>query len=264
MTGTPASARAGATTRQRQELVALLVLGAAGAALTLLALRQDWARATTVVQRPLPATVVVLTGQDLVPAVAALAVAVLASLAAVLATRRLLRRITGLIVTGLGAGIALLTAGRVSAADVLAAAQRGAGPAAGPGAGTAPGSVTAGGGIASGGSGGATGPLAGFPAHVLLAGAGWRGLAVGGALAVAAAGIMIALRANRLPVMPGRYDRPGRRAGEAGPARGAARVGTDAGSAGSARDAQTADAASMWESLSAGHDPTAGAGRPGD
>jgi hypothetical protein len=264
MTGAPASARAGATTRQRQELVALLVLGAAGAALTLLALRQDWARATTVVQRPLPATVVVLTGQDLVPAAAALAVAALASLAAVLATRRLLRRITGLIVTGLGAGIALLAAGRVSAAEVLAAAQRSAGPAAGPGAGNAPGSVTAGGGIGSGGSGGATGPLAGFPAHVLLAGAGWRGLAVGGALAVAVVGIMIALRANRLPVMSGRYDRPGRQGGEAGPVRGpAAGPGGAVARSGSARDPAAADAASMWESLSAGHDPTSGPGRGG-
>lgn len=266
MAGTPTIARAGASARPRRELATLLLLGGAGAGLVLLALRQEWARVATVAPRPLPATVLALTGQDLLPAAAALAVAVLASLAAVLATRRLLRRITGLIVAGLGAGIALLATGRVSAADVIAAAQRSAGPAGGSGAGAAPGSVTSGGGL-GGAAGAGGGPLTGFPTHVLLTGGSWRGLVLGGALAIVAAGIMIALRANRLPGMSGRYDRPARLADEVGPGRDAAVGDAAAAAAGSgadpARQPGTADAASMWESLSAGQDPTSGSGQVG-
>jgi len=249
--------------RQRRELALLLLLGAAGASLVLLALRQEWATVTTVAQRPLPSTEMVLTGQDLTPAAAAVAVAALASLAAVLATRRLARRITGLISALLGAGIAALAVGRISAAQVLAAAQRDVGPAVGSGAGTAAGSVTAG---STGGSGGS---LAGFPTHVLLAGGGWRGLVIGGALAIVAAGIGVAVRANRLPVMSGRYDRP-----PGGPAASRTAAATRSGGAaraadlspgtaavaqttGSARHSAATDPASMWESLSAGEDPTA-------
>jgi uncharacterized membrane protein (TIGR02234 family) len=252
--GAGASARAstGAGSRRR-ELAALLLTGAAGSGLVLLALRQEWARVTTLAPRPLPTTVVVLTGQNLVPAAAALAVAALASLAAVLATRRLPRRITGLISAGLGAWIAVLVAGRISAAGVLAAA-RGAGPpAGGSGAGTAAGSVTAGG---AGGAGGTGRPLTGFPAHVLLTATGWRGVVLAGALAVVAAGLVIMLRADRLPVMSGRYDRPVRAAGTD-------RVTARTTAAGSARTRPPGDTASMWDALSAGGDPTAAPGRDG-
>lgn len=233
----------------------LLVTGAAGAGLVLLALRQDWARVTVAVPRPLPASTVALTGQDLVPAAAALAVAALASLAAVLATRRLLRRVTGLITAGLGIGITLLAAGRLTAADVLAAAQAGTAPATGSGAGTAAGSVTAGSTAGGDGTGGA---LTGFPAHAVLAATGWRGLMISAALVIIAAGFLVALRASRLPVMSSRYDRsPGR-------ASSARRRGAGPDSArgtGRARSARPATAATMWESLTAGDDPTAGPGR---
>jgi uncharacterized membrane protein (TIGR02234 family) len=241
-----------ATARQRRELAAALLLGAAGASLVLLALRQHWASVTTVVPRPLPSTEMALTGQDLTPAAAALAVAALASLAAVLATRRLARRITGLLSVLLGAGIALLAAARISVADVLAAAQRASGPAAGSGAGTAAGSVTAGQASGSGGS------LAGFPAHVLLASSSWRGLMIGGALAIAVAGIWVAVRADRLPVMSGRYDRPASGRNQARDA--GADLAAVARSTGSARRAPTCDPSTMWESLSAGEDPTSGPG----
>ncbi len=82
----------------------------AGAGLVLLALRQGWGTVTSAAPRPLPAGSVAVTGEQLVPAADALAVAAIASLAAVLATRRLRRRITGIVLAGLGAGIAV-TAG---------------------------------------------------------------------------------------------------------------------------------------------------------
>ena len=116
--------------RPRRELAGLLLGGAAGAGVVLLASRQGLARVIVRPPRPLPATVTELSAQDLRPAIAALAVAALASLAAVLATRGLLRRLTGLITVALGAGIALLAAGKVTAGAALAAAGRsGASPA---------------------------------------------------------------------------------------------------------------------------------------
>ena len=238
----------------------------------LLASRQGLARVIVRPPRPLPATVTELSAQDLRPAIAALAVAALASLAAVLATRGLLRRLTGLITIALGAGIALLAAESVTAAAARAAAGRsGASPAGGSGAGTAAGSVTAG-----TGSGGSVGSLAGFGSHVELGGAAWRALMVAGAALIVVAGLIAAVRARRLPAMSGRYERPsGPAAATAGPAarrRARSRPAPVAplaptaplqsrwsrrprrpGPAGRARPAP----ASMWESLSAGTDPTA-------
>lgn len=225
--------------RPRHELAVLLLCGAAGAGLVLLATRQDLARVIVRAPRPLPATVTLLSAQDLRPAIGALAVAALASLAAVLATRRLARRLTGLVTAALGAGVAVLAAGRVTAAAAVTAAGRGGVSAAGgSGAGTAAGSVTAG-----TGAGGAASSLVGFPARVVLEGGGWRALMIAGAALIIAAGIVILMRAEHLPVMSGRYDRPA----------GAVRVASQAGASRS-RPARE----SLWESLSAGADPTAG------
>ena len=69
----------------------MLLLGAAGAGLVLLVMRQGWARVETAAPRPLPASIVTVSGQALLPAASALALAALAGLAAVLATRRMLR-----------------------------------------------------------------------------------------------------------------------------------------------------------------------------
>ena len=149
-----------------RELAGLLLGGAAGAGVVLLASRQGLARVIVRPPRPLPATVTVLSGQDLRPAIAALAVAALASLAAVLATRGLLRRLTGLVTIALGAGIGAARGREGHDGAALAAAGRsGASPASGAGAGTAAGSVTAG-----TGSGGTVGSLAGFGSHVVLGG----------------------------------------------------------------------------------------------
>jgi uncharacterized membrane protein (TIGR02234 family) len=227
-----------ARSQPRRELALLLLLGAAGAGLALLATRQGWARVETAAPRPLPASVTTVTGQALVPAAGALALAALAGLAAVLATRRTLRRAAAVLVAGLGAGLALAVSAGISATDVLAAASAGAGAAAGSGVG----STTAGNtGPAAAGSGGS--PLSGFPGHVVFVSFPWRGVAVAGALAVVAAGALAAWRAERLPVMSSRFDPPVRPAGPepAVPAAGRSRQG---------------DSAAMWESLSRGEDPT--------
>lgn len=221
-----------------RNLAAILVGGAAGAGVVVLATRQELARVVVHAPRPLPDSVTTITAQNLRPAIAALAVAALASLAAVIATRGVLRRLTGLVTIALGAGVAVSALGNVSAAAARAAAGRaGSAPASGGAAGTAAGSVTAG----NGGST-AVGSIAGFPAHVVLGGAGWRVLMIAGAVLILAAGFAVVILAGRLPVMSGRYER---RAASA--ARGRQEQ------AGRPRVA----AASMWESLSAGGDPTA-------
>ncbi len=221
----------------RRNLAAILLGGAAGAGIVLLATRQELARVVVRAPRPLPDSITTVSAQDLRPAVAALAVAALASLAAVLATRGWLRRLTGLITITLGVGTAMAAIGGVTAADALAAAGRaGASPATGGGAGTAAGSVTAGTGGAA-----ASGSIAGFPVHVVLGGIGWRVLIMAGAVLIVAAGVAVLVLARKLPVMSGRYER---RTSSAARAR--------QGQPGRPR----APATNMWESLSAGGDPT--------
>jgi hypothetical protein len=74
----------------------------------------------------------------------------------------------------------------------------------------------------------------------------WRPIAFAGALAVVAAGVLAAWRAERLPVMSSRFDPPSRPADseQAEPA-------VPAGGRG-----YQGDSATMWESLSRGEDPT--------
>ncbi len=239
---------AGVSARQarregRRELALLLLLGAAGAGVVLLATRQGWAHVETAAPRPLPESVTTETGQALVPAAGALALAALAGLAAVLATRRTLRRIAGVVLAGLGAGMAVTVSAGISAADVLAAASASTAAQAGSGvvAGTDVGSTT-GGGAGQGGPAGA--PVSGLPGHVVFAAFPWRGVAFAGALAVIAAGILVTWRAARLPVMSSRFDPPAPQAGPAPavPAAGQAQAGRDS--------------AALWESLSRGEDPT--------
>src|SRR5258708_38303036 len=106
----------------RRELALLLLCGAAGAGLVLLGTSQQVARVVVTAPHPLPVTITPLSGQTLLPAAGALAIAALASLAAVLATRGLPRRITGLITAALGVGVAVTAAASLKVADVLAAA----------------------------------------------------------------------------------------------------------------------------------------------
>ena len=155
----------------RRDLTMLMLLGAAGAGLVVLSARQTWAHIVTAAPKPLPASVIAVSGQALLPAAAALAVAALACLAAVLATRRLLRRIAGIVLAGLGVGIAVAVSAGISAADVVAAASTGS-QAGGPGAGLTPGSAA--GSTTAGTSGAAGTPLSGFPGHVVFVSFPWR------------------------------------------------------------------------------------------
>jgi uncharacterized membrane protein (TIGR02234 family) len=230
----------------RRELLLVLLTGAAGAGLVLLAMRHGWAHVSTAAPKPLPSSVATLTGQDLVPAASALAVAALAGLAAILATRRMLRRITGIVLVAFGIGIAAALSASISAADMLAAAAGSTGPAAGADAGAAAGSVTSGGGT----QGAAGTPVAGFPGHATLTALPWRGVAFAGALLVIAAGILATWQAERMPVMSSRYDSPAGPATSEAPDRVVAPAPAGPGTPGT-------DSATIWESLSRGEDPTA-------
>lgn len=239
----------------RQELTLLLLLGAVGAGLALLASRQGWAQVHTAAPRPLPPGVITISGQALVPATGALAVAALAGLAAVLATRRLLRRVAGVVLAGFGAGIIAAVSVGISPAAVLAAAAASGSSGAGTG-GASVGSTTGGGGAGAGSA-----PLSGFPAHVVFASFPWRALAVIGGIAVIVAGALVTWRARRLPVMSARFDRPGRAGhGQPDPAAEPSALPSDG-----AQDAAggRADSATMWEALSRGEDPTSANVRTG-
>jgi len=230
----------------RREFVVLLAAGAVGAGLVLLSVRQGWATVTTAAPKPLPASVVTDSGASLLPYADALAVAALACLAAVIATRRWLRRIAGILLAALGASLAVAVSTGLSSSSAIAAAAGTAGPATGAGAGTAAGSATQG-----GSQGGSVAPaVSGFAAHVAFHAGGWQAMAFAGCLAIIGAGLAIAWRARVLPEMSGRYESP-------------AAASPEPASAASQGLPAAADAATMWESLSRGEDPTsAGASGP--
>jgi uncharacterized membrane protein (TIGR02234 family) len=209
----------------RREYGTALVVAAAGAALILLAVRPAWARVTFVPPRPLPSQTIDVTGQDLLPLAEALALAALACLAAVIATKGTLRRIAGglLAVLGAWAGIAALASVSAASATSIAASKVGS-PSAAAASGAA-GSTTSG-----TSSSGSTVVVSGTASHVVMSGTEWRLVVLIGALAIVVAGIGVALRGPSWSVMSARYDAAGGR---------------------------PVDSASMWESLSSGADPTA-------
>jgi len=210
----------------RREFGLVLLLGAAGAGLVVFALRQTWAQAIFTPPRPLPAQDISVTGQQLVPLAGALALAGLACLAAVIATRSAARRGAGAVLAALGAGAAVAAGAGVRASRVLAAAQADAA------AGALGGSTT--GGTSPGGASHSI-VIAGSPGQVIMTGAPWHAAAIGGAVAILLAGLATVWRGPRWPVMSARFERP---------------------RAGSGRVAPPDDAASMWESLSLDLDPT--------
>jgi uncharacterized membrane protein (TIGR02234 family) len=219
-----------------------LLAGAAGSAIILLAVREQWAQAVFTPPKPLTPQVVSVSGVDLVPLAGALALAALAGLAAVIATRGVLRRAAGMLLAlfGAGAGAAVMTS--VSAASVInVAASKVASPESAAVSGVA-GSTTSG----STGSGALV--VSGSTAQAFMTGTPWHVAVLIGALLVFAAGLATALRGPDWPVMSAKYDAPGAHdAGEAKP-------GAVAGQGGPARPL---DAATMWESLNGGGDPTA-------
>lgn len=221
----------------RRELTLTLLLGALGAGLVFLATRQGWAQVHTTPPRPLPSSRIEVTGAALVPYADALVVAGLATLAAVLASRRLLRRLTG----GLFGVIALslgASAFTLSPATAITAATANISPAS---AGAAS--------VMDGSGSGSAGPpdVAGTAPHVIFAAAGWQAMVVVGAIAMLVAGILIAWRAERMAVMSSRYDSP---------------ASTRQRPAAQRAPAETAsDSASIWEALSRGDDPTSAGSR---
>src|SRR6478752_897820 len=163
----------------RREFVLVLLAGAVGAGLVVLAARQAWAHAIFTPPKPLPAQDIAVTGQQLVPLASALALAALACLAAVIATRSVLRRAVGVL-------LAVLAAARASAVS---------GP--------------LGGGATSGApSGGAVHEIVvAGPGRAIMAGGPWRAAAIAGAVAIVLAGAATAWRGPRWPVMSARFER---------------------------------------------------------
>jgi uncharacterized membrane protein (TIGR02234 family) len=222
--------------RTAREYALVLGVAAAGALLVLMSAHQGWARVVTAAPAPIPGSTVTVSGQAVVPLAGALALASLAGLAAVIATRGLARRLVGVFLAVSGALTVLLVSTRMSAAAVLAAAHGAAVSQAG--------SAVAGGGPAGSAPsagvfpGGGTGVSA--AAHVVMVSFPWRPLAAVGGLAVLAAGIVVAWRGPRWPVMSSRYGRTG-----------------------GAEPRPVADSATLWESLSSGVDPTEQTGHTG-
>ena len=219
---------AGAQPGSRREYALGLALGAAGAGLVLLSARQGWARVSTPAPAPLPASVVPVSGQDLVPLAGALALAALASLAAVIATRRLARRLAGLLMAAFGVVIAVAVCLPLAASDVRGAARvtavsQAGSATAGGAAGVSPGAVP----------GGGAAPGVTAVGHVTMTAALWRPAAVAGALIIVAAGLLVSWRGARWPVMSSRYEPP-------------EQVGRK----------PVADSAALWDALSSGADPT--------
>jgi len=225
----------------RREYGLALLAGAVGAGLILLAVRQRWAQAVFTPPKPLTPQVIDVSGADLVPLAGALAVAALAGLAAVIATRGVLRQAAGVLLALFGAGAGAAVTTTVTAASVVSVAASHVGsPESAAVSGTA-GSTT------SGSSGGATIVVAGAAGHAVMNGTPWRVAVVAGALLIFGAGLATVLRGSRWPVMSARYDLPERR----GPAKAGAATAAPSAPAG-----RPMDSASMWESLSGGGDPT--------
>src|SRR5690242_8454867 len=158
----------------RREFVLVLLAGAVGAGLVVLATRQAWAHAIFTPPKPLPAQDIAVTGQQLVPLASALAVAALACLAAVIATKSALRRAVGVLLAVLGAATAAAVLVSLRASAVLAAARASAlsGPLGG--------STTSG-----SPSGGAVHEIViAGPGRAIIAGAPWRAAAIAGAVAI--------------------------------------------------------------------------------
>jgi uncharacterized membrane protein (TIGR02234 family) len=210
-----------------------LLTGAVGAAAIILAVRQQWAQAVFTQPKPLPAQVVDVSGSDLVPLAGALALAALAGLAAVIATRGVFRRAAGVLLALFGAGAGAAVMASVTAGTVISvAASKVASPESAAISG-AVGSTTSG----SSSSGGFV--VSGSVGQAIMTGTPWHVVVLLGALLIFVAGLATALRGPDWPVMSTRYDAPGGQEAHA-----------------HARQARALDSATMWESLNGGEDPT--------
>jgi uncharacterized membrane protein (TIGR02234 family) len=232
--------------RSGREYGLALLTGAVGGGVIVLAVRQQWAQAVFTPPKPLSAQVIDVSGGDLVPLAGALGIAALACLAAVIATRGVARRACGALLAALGAGAGVTAGLGVTAAAVLSVA---AGKVGSPGSAAvsgAAGSTTSG----SGAGGAGVVSVVGSAKHAVMTGTPWRVAVLAGALLIVAAGIATAWRGARWPVMSARYDLPER------PAAGSAEDKPLAEDEAAPAASKARDSASMWESLTAGVDPT--------
>ena len=177
-----------------------LVACVAGAGLIILALRPAWAHAVFTAPHPLPAQDIPVSGQQLVPLASALALAALACLAAVIATRSWPRRVAGVVLAALGAGAAIAAVVPIGASAVLAAARAQAA------SGSPGGSTTSG--TTSGGTAHVL-IIAGAAGHAVMTGTPWRAAAICGGVVIVLTGLATAWRGPRWPVMSARFDRQG-------------------------------------------------------
>jgi uncharacterized membrane protein (TIGR02234 family) len=222
----------------RREYATALLVGAAGAGLVILAVRQRWAQVVFTPSKPLTPQVVDVSGTDLVPLAGALALAALAGLAAVIATRGVLRRAAGVLLALFGAGAGAAVTASVSAATAVSvAASKVASPESAALSGTAAGSTT------SGSAGSGSFVVSGSTGQAIMTGTPWHVAVIIGALLIFFAGLATALQGPDWPVMSARYDAPGTR-------------GASGAGAGAPSGPRPRDAATMWESLNEGGDPT--------
>jgi uncharacterized membrane protein (TIGR02234 family) len=222
----------------RREFGIALVLGTLGGGVALLGAREPWARADFPPQNPLPGSSVAISGQDLAPAVAALAIAGLACLAAVIATRGPLRRIAGALLAAFGAGISVVAARSTETGHVAAVAAEHSPTPFGAGAAARP-------------------ATAGVRPEIAMTAFPWWVIALAGGLLLVAAGVLTAWRGQRWPGMSSRYDSPASTPGTGAPGSPAgSAAGTAAGSPEAAHLSDPGDPAQAWEALDRGTDPT--------
>jgi uncharacterized membrane protein (TIGR02234 family) len=227
----------------RREYGFALLAGAVGAGLILLAVREQWAQAIFTPPKPLTPQVVDVSGNDLVPLAGALALAALAGLAAVIATKGMLRRAAGVLLALFGAGAGAAVMASVTAATVVSvAASKVASPESAALSGTAAGSTTSGSTTAGGFV------VSGSTGQAIMTGTPWHLAVLIGALLIFLAGLATALRGQDWPVMSARYDAPGTQGASGGQ--------TPSGETAASANPRAQDAATMWESLNDGEDPT--------
>jgi uncharacterized membrane protein (TIGR02234 family) len=171
------------TSTSRRGYAAALALLAVGGALMLLAYGRVWVTAT-VGEAGLPSLSVELTGRDLQPESTATALVALAGIAALIATRRVGRMVTGTV---------LLVLGLVSAARAVQFAVSDASSTTSDG--------TVGRLVAERTGVGSTGLVATHSA--------WWAVALVAALLVSLAGVVVVLRSRAWPVLGGRYEPAG-------------------------------------------------------
>ncbi len=162
----------------RRELVAAVLLGAAGAALAAGSAGRGWATVTERTGTGLETVNQQVTGRSLSGVLAALGLAALAGIAGLLATRGWARVAVGVLLTAFGVVVAVVSPTVAGRAHVIAAA-------------------------------GQKSNLARLTGDVTVHINGWWAVSLAGGVLLAAAGLLTVARGRRWPGMSSRYDRSG-------------------------------------------------------